>query len=106
MLLMLWLLLGVVESTTKRKLEVLYHKDFWVASTYFYNDVTFQFNKEVDYYKNKKMEVYISDSLVAYSKEYSEGMDISRYIEGGVDYVELWDETMDDVRTGKCCSGV
>lgn len=98
MLLFVWLLLEMVKGG---QLEVLYHKDFWISSVYFYNDVLFQFNKEVDYYNNKKMEVLVNDRLVAYSDQYWDGMDITRYMKGGVDYAELWEHNSDSIYKGE-----
>lgn len=62
------LLLLVTQVLSKWGLEVLYHNDFYLGSKYFYNDVLFQFNKEYDYYSNSKMTVYVTDSLLVFSK--------------------------------------
>ena len=52
------------------------------------------------------MQVYMTDNLIAYSKRHFSGMDISKYIEGGIRYQELYEPSIDNLAERKCCARV
>jgi len=48
----------------------------------------------------------MTDHIIAYSKKYYSGMDITKYIEGGIKYEQLYEPSIDNLVKRKCCARV